>query len=78
VPSIGQETRTVVLLETETTGLDSRKGEIFELGMVKFDHLPDGRIAGIQDTFSGSTNRSAGSCRGRSPASPTRWSLAAG
>ena len=29
-----------------------RKDEIIELGMVKFDYLPDGRIAGVSNTFS--------------------------
>jgi DNA polymerase-3 subunit epsilon len=52
VPSSGAEARTAVLLDTETTGLDARKDEIIELGMVKFDYLPDGRIAGVRDTFS--------------------------
>jgi len=52
MPSIGQDTRTAVLLDTETTGLDHSKDEIIELGMVKFDYLPDGRIAGVSDTFS--------------------------
>jgi DNA polymerase-3 subunit epsilon len=52
VPSIRQDIRTAVLLDTETTGLDAQKSEIIELGMVKFDYLPDGRIAGVRDTFS--------------------------
>jgi DNA polymerase III subunit epsilon len=52
LPSIGQETRTAVLLDTETTGLDAQRDEIIEIGMVKFDYLPDGRIAGVRDTFS--------------------------
>jgi DNA polymerase-3 subunit epsilon len=51
-PSVGQVSRTAVLLDTETTGLDARKDEVIELGMVKFDYLPDGRIAGVRDTFS--------------------------
>lgn len=51
-PLVGQEMRTAVLLDTETTGLDARKNEIVELGMVKFDYLPDGRIAGVRETFS--------------------------
>jgi DNA polymerase III epsilon subunit-like protein len=41
-----------VLLDTETTGLEARTDEIIELGMVKLDYLPDGRIAGVRDTFS--------------------------
>ncbi|WP_426533027.1 3'-5' exonuclease [Bradyrhizobium sp. McL0615] len=52
VPLIGHDTRTAVLLDTETTGLDTQKNEIIELGMVKFDYFPDGRIAGVRDTFS--------------------------
>jgi DNA polymerase III subunit epsilon len=52
VASIGQNTRTAVLLDTETTGLDARTSELIELGMVKFDYFEDGRIAGVRDTFS--------------------------
>jgi DNA polymerase-3 subunit epsilon len=48
----GQTTKTGILLDTETTGLNHSKDEIIELGMVKFDYLPDGRIAGVRDTFS--------------------------
>jgi DNA polymerase III subunit epsilon len=48
----GRTTKTGVLLDTETTGLDHSKDEIIELGMVKFDYLPDGRIARVRDTFS--------------------------
>jgi hypothetical protein len=50
--SAGQELRTAVLLDTETTGLDARKDEIIELGMLKFGYLADGRIAGVRGTFS--------------------------
>ena len=52
IPTMGQEVRTGVLFDTETTGLDHVKDEIIELGMVKFDYSPDGRIVGVRDTFS--------------------------
>ncbi|MDA9522580.1 DNA polymerase III subunit epsilon, partial [Bradyrhizobium sp. CCBAU 11434] len=55
----GQETRTGILLDTETTGLDHRKDEIIELGMVKFDYTPDGRIVGVRDTFAAFNEPSA-------------------
>jgi DNA polymerase III subunit epsilon len=51
-PPVGQDIKSAVLLDTETTGLDPRKDEIIELGMVKFDYLPDGRIAGVREVFS--------------------------
>jgi DNA polymerase-3 subunit epsilon len=53
VPSADQDVRTAVLLDTETTGLDALKDEVIELGMVKFDYLPDGKIVGVRDTISG-------------------------
>ncbi|MCP1747100.1 DNA polymerase III epsilon subunit-like protein [Bradyrhizobium japonicum] len=55
IPTTGQEIRTGVLLDTETTVLDHAKDEIIELGMVKFDYTPDGRIVGVRDTFSAFT-----------------------
>ncbi|MCS3892103.1 DNA polymerase-3 subunit epsilon [Bradyrhizobium japonicum USDA 38] len=54
-----QETRTGILLDTETTGLDHRKDEIIELGMVKFDYTAEGRIVGVRDTFAAFNEPSA-------------------
>jgi DNA polymerase-3 subunit epsilon len=78
-PSVDQSTKTGILLDVETTGLDQQKDEVIELGMVKFDYLPDGCIVGLSDVFS-STNRPI-QYRKRSPRSPasrTRWSRDAG
>jgi DNA polymerase-3 subunit epsilon len=59
MPAVGQEVRTAILLDTETTGLDHAKDEIIELGMVRFDYSPDGRIVGVRDTFSAFNEPSA-------------------
>src|SRR6516165_612418 len=48
-PSVSESTKTGILLDMETTGLDPRKEEVIELGMVKFDYLPDARVAGVRD-----------------------------
>jgi DNA polymerase-3 subunit epsilon len=48
----GLPTKTGVLLDVETTGLNSRHDEVIELGMVKFTYLPDGTIVRVVDTFS--------------------------
>jgi DNA polymerase III subunit epsilon len=50
--SIGQDTKTGILIDIETTGLDARKDEVIELGMVKFDYLADGQVVGVRDVFS--------------------------
>jgi len=41
-----------ILLDVETTGLDTARHEVIELGMVKFAYLPDGTITGVVDVFS--------------------------
>ncbi|WP_316235409.1 MULTISPECIES: 3'-5' exonuclease [unclassified Bradyrhizobium] len=50
--AIGEEVRTAVLLDTETTGLDTSRDEIIELGMVSFEYTPNGSIVRVKDVYS--------------------------
>ncbi|MGJ5222372.1 exonuclease domain-containing protein, partial [Bradyrhizobium oligotrophicum] len=50
--AIGEEVRTAVLLDTETTGLDHSRDEIIELGMLSFDYTREGRIVGVRSVLS--------------------------
>ena len=49
--SPGQELKMGVLIDLETTGLDTTLDEVIELGLVKFAYLPDDRVAHVVDTF---------------------------
>jgi DNA polymerase-3 subunit epsilon len=75
-PAIGQGTKVGILIDVETTGLDQKQDEVVELGMVKFEYLPDGRIASVRDVFSSFNEPSAPIPlrSSRSPGSRTRWS----
>ena len=59
--SVGQSTKAGILFDVETTGLDRQKDEVIELGMVKFDYLPDGRIASLRDVYTSFNEPECGS-----------------
>ncbi len=49
--SLGAPTRSGLLVDVETTGLDPQKHEIIELAMVPFSYLPDGTICDVGAAF---------------------------
>src|SRR5260370_1869777 len=47
-----EQSKIGILIEVETTGLDTASDEVVELGMVKFSYHPDGTVAVVLDRFS--------------------------
>src|SRR5215207_8050153 len=49
----GQELKIGILIDLETTGLDTTSDEVIELGMVKFAYIPGDRVGYVIETFAG-------------------------
>ena len=47
----GQELKTGVIIDLETTGLDTATDEVIEIGLVKFAYLAGDRLALVVDTL---------------------------
>lgn len=50
-PPDGTPTKTALVIDVETTGLDLQKDEIIELAMIAFTYSLDGRVFEIGETF---------------------------
>lgn len=50
-PPDGTPTKTALIIDVETTGLDLQKDEIIELAMISFTYSLDGRVFEIGETF---------------------------
>ena len=71
-PSDEQVTKTGILIDVETTGLDQHEDEVIELGMVKFDYVPrksrgtrGARPLGVFDENSSAVTYRTRRCRDR-------------